>query len=130
MGIPQRGGRGALLVAAAAGVTGCDDATPPATVIVNTPPADGAPMVLVTGTNAAAFVVAVIAVVCAWGWACERRARGQAERMCRDAEETVIALTGQPLHGARLMVRPTHHVPGAPATGQPGTDRQLARWPQ
>jgi hypothetical protein len=131
MGILQRCGRGALLlVAAAAGVAGCDDATPPPTVIVNTPPADGGPMVLVTVMIAAAFVLAVIAVVCAWGWASERRAHRETERMCRDAEETVIALTGQPLHGARLLFRPSHHVPGAPATGQPGTDRQLTRWPE
>jgi hypothetical protein len=129
MGILQRGGCGVLVVAAA-GLAGCDDAAPPPTVIVNTPPADGGPMVLLTVVIAAAFVFAAIAVVCAWGLASERRARRETERMCRDAEETVIALTGQPLHGARLMLRASHHVPGAPATGQPGNDRQLARWPE
>lgn len=130
MGILQRCGGGALVVVATAGLAGCDDAAPPPTVIVNTPPADGGPMVLVTVMIAAAFVLAAIAVVCAWGWASERRARGEAERMCRDAEETVIALTGHPLHGARLMFRPSHHMPGTPATGEPGTDRQLTRWPE
>jgi len=130
MGILQRSGRGALLVAGAAGLAGCDDAAPPPTVIVNTPPADGGPMVLVTVMIAAAFVLAAIAVVCGWGWAAERRARREAERMCRDAEETVIALTGQPLHGARLMLRASHHMPGSPVNGEPGTDRQLTRWPE
>ena len=128
MGIPRHVGRGVLLVAVATELAGCDDAAAPPTVIVNTPPADGGPMVLVTVMIAAAFVLAAIAVVCAWGWASERRARGEAERMCRDAEETVIALTGQPLHGARLMLRPSHQ--GTPATGEPGTDRQLTRWPE
>ena len=130
MGIPRHVGRGVLLVAVATELAGCDDAAAPPTVIVNTPPADGGPMVLVTVMIAAAFVLAAIAVVCGWGWAAERRARREAERMCRDAEETVIALTGQPLHGARLMFRPSHHMPGTPATGELGTDRQLTRWPE
>jgi hypothetical protein len=95
---------GALAVAAAmVTLAGCTDAPPPATVVVNTPPSDG-PLVLLTVMVAAAFVLAGVAVVSGWGWASERRARRAAEDARRDAEEAVIALTGQPLRRARVLI--------------------------
>lgn len=105
------------------GVAGCDEAPPPATVILNTPPADGGPVVLLTVMVAAAFVLAAVAVICGWGWATERRARREADDARRDAEEAVIALTGRPLRGARLVVERRPDV-----AGQPLGRGSVARW--
>ncbi len=106
-------------------LVGCDDAAPPTTVVVNTPPADG-PVVLLTVMVAAAFVLAGVAVVCGWGWASERRGRREAEDARRDAEEVVIALTGQPLGRARLLINRDDASAGTwPAAGQ-----SMQRWPE
>lgn len=84
-------------------VAGCDQAqAPPTTVVVNTPP-DGGPVVLLTVMIAVAFLAVGAAVVCSWNWAHERRARRDAEAAQREAEDTVLALTGQPIS----RVRPT-----------------------
>lgn len=107
-------------------LTGCLESAPPApppTVIVNTPAADGGPVVLLTVMIVIAFVLAGIAVVAGWGWASERRARREAEQARRDAEETVIALTGQPLRGARLVIDR-----GLVADQRPAAGRPMARW--
>jgi hypothetical protein len=105
-------------------LAGCNEAPAPApTVIVNTPAADGGPVVLLTVMIVAAFVLVGVAVVCGWGWASERRARREAEEARRDAEETVIALTGQPLRGARLVIDR-----GVVAEQQPAAGRSVQRW--
>ena len=117
-----------LVAVLAVGLAGCNEAPPaPPTVIVNTPAADGGPVVLLTVMIVAAFVLAGVAVVCGWGWASERRARREAEEARRDAEETVIALTGQPLRGARLVIDRGCGVQGSTA-GQAPAGRSMARW--
>lgn len=111
-------------------LAGCLESPPPApppTVIVNTPPADGGPVVLLTVMIVAAFVLVGVAVVLGWGWASERRARREAEEARRDAEETVIALTGQPLRGARLVIDRGSGAQGSTA-GQSPAGRSVARW--
>jgi hypothetical protein len=118
----------AAVLVAVLGVSlaGCFESTPPApapTVIVNTPASDGGPVVLLTVMIGVAFVLAGVAVAAGWGWAAERRARRDAEAACRDAEETVIALTGQPLRGARLVIDR-----GAVAEQRPAPGRSMARW--
>jgi hypothetical protein len=123
--------RGPLIagVVAVAGVSlaGCNEAPPAApTVIVNTPAADGGPVVLLTVMVVAAFVAAGVAMVCGWGWAGERRARRDAEHARRDAEETVIALTGRPLRGARLVIDRGHRVEHG--VQEPVAGRSVARW--
>ena len=100
----NRGAFVAGVLAVLMSAAGCNEAPPPATVIVNTPPSDGGPLVLLTVMVAAAFVLAGVAVVCGWGWASERRARRDAEEACRDAEDALVALTGQPLRGAHLVI--------------------------
>jgi hypothetical protein len=82
-------------------VAGCDDAAaPPTTVVVNTPP-DGGPVVLLTVMIAVAFLAVGAAVVFAWNWAHERRARQGVEVALREAEDAVLALTGQPISRVR-----------------------------
>jgi heme/copper-type cytochrome/quinol oxidase subunit 2 len=120
--------RGALVAGLVAvlgvALAGCNEAPPaPPTVIVNTPAADGGPVVLLTVMVVVAFVLVGVAVVCGWGWASERRARREAEEARRDAEETVIALTGQPLRGARLVIER-----GVVAEQRPAAGRSMARW--
>jgi hypothetical protein len=117
----KRGAFVAGVLAVAVGLAGCNEAPPPATVIVNTPPSDGGPLVLLTVMVAAAFVLAVVAVVCGWGWASERRARRDAEDACRDAEDALAALTGQPLRGARLLI-------DRRADDQRPSPQSVARW--
>lgn len=107
-------------------LTGCLESAPPApppTVIVNTPAADGGPVVLLTVMIVAAFVLAGVAVVAGWGWASERRARREADQARRDAEETVIALTGQPLRGSRLVIDR-----GVVTQQRPAAGRSMTRW--
>lgn len=99
-----------LVIPALALVAGCDDDHQvPTTVVVNTPPADTGLSVLLTVMVGAAFVSLLVAGVFAWAWAVERRARREAERALRDAEDTVLALTGQPMERVRLSMlrRPT-----------------------
>ncbi len=87
-------------------LAGCDDASaPPTTVFVNTPPADGGQMVLLTVMVAAAFLAVAIAVGFAWAWAQERRTRQDADRARREAEDAVLALTGQSIDRVRLAIR-------------------------
>lgn len=113
----------AAVVVVTAVLAGCDDTAPPTTVVVNTPPADG-PVVLLTVMIAAAFVLAGVAVVCGWGWASERRGRREAEDARRAAEEVVIALTGQPLGHARLLISRDESGAGTwPSAGQ-----SMRRW--
>lgn len=88
---------GAVLVALA----GCDNPqAPPTTVVVNTPP-DGGPVVLLTVMIAVAFLAVAAAVMCGWSWAQERRARRASEVALREAEDAVLALTGQPISQVR-----------------------------
>lgn len=92
-------------------LTGCDDApAPPTTVVVNTPPADGGQMVLLTVMVGAAFLALLTAVVFAWAWAAERRVRRDAERARREAEDAVLALTGQPIARVRVELLGRHPV--------------------
>ncbi|MDQ2709934.1 MAG: hypothetical protein M3Z25_20935, partial [Actinomycetota bacterium] len=107
--------RHVVLLGGVAGVTvflaGCDD-TPsaaPTTVVVNTPPADGGQMVLLTVMVGAAFLAVIAAGAFAWVWAQERRARRDAECARREAEDAVLALTGQPL--ARVRFELFQHAP-------------------
>jgi hypothetical protein len=94
-------GRLAAVGAALVAVAGCDEAqAPPTTVVVNTPP-DGGPVVLLTVMVAVAFLALGAAVVFAWNWAQERRTRHEVEEALRDAEDTVLALTGQPVSRVR-----------------------------
>ena len=84
-------------------VAGCDDGSaPPTTVVVNTPPADGGELVLLTVMVGAAFLALVAAGALAWMWAQERRARRESEIARRQAEDAVLALTGQPIDRIRL----------------------------
>jgi heme/copper-type cytochrome/quinol oxidase subunit 2 len=122
----RSGGLAAVLVAVlGVALAGCNEAPPaPPMVIVNTPAADGGPVVLLTVMIVAAFVLlSGVAVVLGWGWASERRARREAEEARRDAEEMVIALTGQPLRGARLVIDR-----GVVAEQRPAAGRSMARW--
>lgn len=117
-----------LITVLGVSLAGCFESAPPAappTVIVNTPASDGGPVVLLTVMIGAAFVLAGVAVAAGWGWASERRARREADQARRDAEETVIALTGQPLRGARLVLDR-----GADTEQQPVAGRSMARWPE
>jgi heme/copper-type cytochrome/quinol oxidase subunit 2 len=117
-----------LVAVLAVSLAGCNEAPPPPpTVIVNTPPADGGPVVLLTVMIVAAFVLVGVAVVCGWGWASERRARREADAARRDAEETVIALTGQPLRGALLVIDRGVGVESR-AEQRPEAGRSMARW--
>jgi len=94
-----------LAVPALVLVAGCDDEHQvPTTVVVNTPPPDTGLSVLLTVMVGAAFVSLLVAAVFAWAWAVERRTRQDAERALRDAEDTVLALTGQPMERVRLSV--------------------------
>lgn len=94
-----------LAVPALALIAGCDDEHQvPTTVVVNTPPADTGLSVLLTVMVGAAFVSLLVAAVFAWAWAAERRTRRDAERALRDAEDTVLALTGQPMDRVRLSM--------------------------
>lgn len=119
---------------AAVFVAGCDPApTTPTTVVVNTPP-DGGPVVLLTVMVGAAFLALVAAMVFAWSWAQERRARRDAEQAQREAEDTVLALTGQPL--ARVRLELFQHAPATdpPARsgeyGPPRGRRAIEGWPE
>jgi hypothetical protein len=107
---------------------GCNDAptAPPTTVVVNTPPADTGLSVLLTVMVGAAFVALVVAAVFAVGWAVERRGRRDAELALREAEDTVLALTGQPIGRVRLSIAQRGVAwPGEASTGHGGA---VARW--
>jgi heme/copper-type cytochrome/quinol oxidase subunit 2 len=135
-------GRLMALVAVAAGavlaLAGCQDtpapAAAPTTVVVNTPPADGGQMVLLTVMVGAAFLALIAAGAFAWVWAQERRARRDAEVARREAEDAVLALTGQPL--ARVRFELFAHDPGTDPTARPGDyspprgRRAIQGWPE
>ena len=80
--------------------------------------------------------VAAAGVVCAWGWASERRARREAEAARRQAEDVVLALTGQPIAQVRPTLFTDRFADGAdpawpPARGELGgrrTGGQVAGW--
>lgn len=105
-------------------VAGCDgQPAAPTTVVVNTPPADGGLSVLLTVMIVAAFLGLVAAGVFAWGWATERRARRDAERAQRAAEDAVLALTGQPTERVQASIarqRPLPAQPWSATEDQPG----------
>jgi hypothetical protein len=85
-------------------VAGCDEAqAPPTTVVVNTPP-DSGPVVLLTVMIAVAFLAVGAAVVFAWNWAQVRRTRREIEAALREAEDAVLALTGQPISRVRASL--------------------------
>ena len=89
-----------LVAGSALALAGCQDTPAPAaptTVVVNTPPADGGQMVLLTVMVGAAFLALIAAGAFAWVWAQERRARRDAEHSRRQAEDAVLALTGKPV---------------------------------
>ncbi len=106
-----------LVAGSALALAGCQETPAPAaptTVVVNTPPADGGQMVLLTVMVGAAFLALIAAMVFAWVWAQERRARRDAETARREAEDAVLALTGQPLTRVRFEL-----FPATPATDPP-----------
>ena len=117
-------------------LAGCDDApsAAPTTVVVNTPPADGGQMVLLTVMVGAAFLALLAAGAFAWVWVQERRARRDAEVAQREAEDAVLALTGQPLSRVRFEL--FQHAPaGEPAArsgeyGPPRARRAIEGWPE
>jgi hypothetical protein len=97
-------------------LTGCDDQPAvPTTVIVNTPPADAGLSVLLTVMIVAAFLGLIAAGVAGWGWACERRARLDAERAQRLAEDVVLALSGKPVEQAWAAIADRDHYVARPA---------------
>lgn len=108
-------------------VAGCDQTqSPPTTVVVNTPP-DGGPVVLLTVMIGIAFLALGAAVVCGWNWAFERRARREVEVALREAEDAVLALTGQPI----ALVRPALFGSGRSGSWQQSEGRALGeRWSQ
>ncbi len=105
MAIERVASRTGLIGSVAAGVVvlaGCEESpAAPTTVVVNTP-SDGGPVVLLTVMVGLAFLALIAAGVAAWGWAQQRRAYLDAERARREAEDTVLALTGQPIDRVRL----------------------------
>lgn len=108
-------------------LAGCDDAGQvPTTVVVNTPPADGGQVVLLTLMIVAAFLAAGVAVGFAWSWAQERRARQAAERGQRAAEDVVLALTGHPIDRVRLSI---HQQPSAAPDLHRDEQGPPAGWP-
>jgi hypothetical protein len=128
--------RGALIraVVVSAGVAvsvmflaGCDD-TPaqPTTVVVNTPPADGGQIVLLTVMVGVAFLALIAAGVLAWAWAQERRVRRDAEAARREAEDAVLALTGQPM--ARIRFELLQRGPAAAQSARAGEPSPRGRW--
>ncbi len=110
-------------------LAGCDDApAPPTTVVVNTPPTDGGLSVLLTVMIGVAFLAVVAALVFAWSWASERRTRRDAEAALREAEDTVLALTGHPV--ARLRLSLDQRRPACPTEPETGRGDAVARWSQ
>ncbi|MGQ0480003.1 MAG: hypothetical protein ACT4O0_03085 [Pseudonocardia sp.] len=124
----SRAARAAAGVLTAVLLAGCDDTgQAPTTVVVNTPPADGAQMVLLTLMIVAAFLAAGVAGGFAWSWAQERRARRAAEHAQRAAEDVVLALTGQPIDRVRLSIR--QQPPAAPDQHtSPAHGPAIERW--
>jgi hypothetical protein len=83
-------------------VAGCDDGSgPPTTIVVNTPPADGGQLVLLTVMVGVALLALVAAGGFAWVWAQERRGHRDARRARREAEDAVLALTGRSIEWVR-----------------------------
>jgi cbb3-type cytochrome oxidase subunit 3 len=109
-------------------LAGCDD-TPaqPTTVVVNTPPADGGQMVLLTVMVGAAFLAVISAGVLAWAWAQERRARRDAENARREAEDAVLALTGRPMARVRFALLQRGPTPAQPARSDECSPRLSGR---
>jgi hypothetical protein len=101
-------------------LTGCDDQpATPTTVIVNTPPADAGLSVLLTIMIVAAFLGLIAAVVAGWGWACERRARLDAERAQRLAEDAVLALSGKPVEQVWVSIADRNNRPSRAVQRRP-----------
>jgi hypothetical protein len=101
------------------------------TVVVNTPPADGGQMVLLTVMVGGAFLALIAAGVLAWAWAQERRARRDAEHARREAEDAVLALTGRPMARVRfelLQRGPTPTQPGRSDEPSPRGQRAIEGW--
>ncbi len=110
-------------------LAGCDDAAqPPTTVVVNTPAADGGQVVLLTVMIGVAFLALVAAGVAVWGWAQERHARRDAERARREAEDAVLALTGQPIDRLRLSLLHGALAGERPSPAEPPSRRAIEGW--
>jgi ABC-type Na+ efflux pump permease subunit len=101
-----------LAVLLALGGCGPDQAAPPTTVVVNTPPADGGLAVLLTVVLILGVLALVLAAGMACAWSHERRSR-------RDAEDLVQAVTGRPVGHVRaaLATHPTT-TPPTPVAAQ------------
>lgn len=122
-----RAGRASAVAPAVLAVAGCDDsAAPPTTVVLNTPPADAGLSVLLTVMIGVAFLAVVAALVFAWNWASERRGRPDAEAALREAEDTVLALTGRPI--ARLRLSLGQRTPAWPTEQEADRGGAVARW--
>jgi len=71
---------------------------------------------LLTVMVGAAFLAVIAAGAFAWAWAQEHRARRDAECARREAEDAVLALTGQPL--ARVRLELFQHAPAPEAASR------------
>lgn len=110
-------------------LAGCDDApAQPTTVVVNTPPADGGQIVLLTVMIGAVFLALIAAGVLAWMWAQERHARRDAETARREAEDAVLALTGRPMARVRFELLQRGPTPDRSDSPSPRGRRALEGW--